>query len=69
MRVVVDREVCESQGVCEALVPEVFHIGEDDRLRIREGEVPAALEGKVKQAILRCPKQALSLVDGKAGRP
>ena len=68
MKVVVDREICEAQGVCQSLVPQVFHVGDDDRLQIREGEVPPALEDGVRRAVLRCPKQALSLVESGALR-
>ncbi|MBV8236128.1 MAG: ferredoxin, partial [Acidimicrobiia bacterium] len=36
MRVVVDRDLCESNGVCEGLVPSVFRINDDDELDILE---------------------------------
>ena len=32
MRVVVDRDLCESNAVCMRIVPEVFQVRDDDRL-------------------------------------
>ena len=63
MRVAVDRDLCESNAVCMRLVPEVFEVGDDDRLRIKQERPPAALRGRVAEAVRRCPKQALSLVE------
>ena len=36
MRIVVDRTLCESNAKCARLVPEVFEIGDDDELRIKQ---------------------------------
>ncbi len=60
MRIVVDRERCESHGVCMALAPEVFELGDDDALHVLVDDVPPARQSSVEQAIDRCPKQALS---------
>jgi ferredoxin len=63
MRILVDRELCESNGVCVRLVPEVFELTDDDRLQLRQEEPADALRGRVEHAVRRCPKQALRLVD------
>jgi ferredoxin len=63
MRVVVDRDLCEANGVCEQIAPEVFEVGEDDVLQILQPEVPAGLEDKIHEAVMRCPKAALSVQD------
>jgi ferredoxin len=63
MRVRVDHELCESNAVCVRLVPEVFALRDDDRLELRQERPPAALRARVEQAVRRCPKQALSIVD------
>ena len=63
MRVVVDRELCESNGVCAGLVPEVFELGDDDRLRVSPEPLTASVLARVEHAVRRCPKQALSLAD------
>jgi len=63
MRVVVDRTLCEANAVCARLVPEVFAVGDDDRLEIKQEQPPEALRERVEHAVRRCPKLALSLVD------
>ena len=45
MRVTVDRDLCEANGVCAGLVPAVFFLDDDDELHITEGEVPPELDG------------------------
>lgn len=63
MRVVVDRELCESNAVCMRLVPEVFQVRDDDRLDVLDERPPQALRARLAEAVRRCPKQALSLVE------
>ena len=63
MRVRVDRDLCESNAVCVRLVPEVFELGDDDALRLKQERPPEALRARLEQAVRRCPKQALSLID------
>jgi ferredoxin len=63
MRVVVDRVLCESNAVCMRLVPEVFEVRDDDRLYLLQEHPPEALRARLAEAVRRCPKQALSLVD------
>jgi ferredoxin len=61
MRVVVDYDLCESNGVCEALAPDVFEVGEDDNLYLLQEEPPEDRRDDVEAAVARCPKQALRL--------
>ena len=61
MRVTVDPDLCEANGVCANLVPQVFDLDDDDVLHITAGEVPADLTDKVRLAVQSCPKMALSL--------
>ena len=63
MRVVVDYTLCESNAVCMRLVPEVFEVRGDDRLYLRTEQPPETLRARVEEAVRRCPKQALALVD------
>jgi ferredoxin len=64
MRVRVDRDLCESNGICENLVPEVFQVSEDDdTLVLLQERPPESLRARVEQAVRRCPKQALSLAE------
>jgi ferredoxin len=63
MRVRVDRDLCESNGVCVRLVPEVFALDDDDCLRLEQECPPEALRARVEGAVRRRPKQALKIVD------
>ena len=59
----VDYGLCESNGVCMGVVPEVFDLGDDDQLTVLQTEVPPETEGHVLEAIRQCPRQAISLKD------
>lgn len=61
MRVVVDFDACESNGVCEGLVPEVFELDDDDMLQVIQPNPPQELIDQVRHAVRSCPKAALSL--------
>ena len=58
-RVVVDREVCMSAGVCEMEAPEVFELDADGVLQVHQPSDLAAVE----TAVRACPTGALQLVD------
>ena len=63
MRVTVDRDSCEANGVCANLVPEVFEVDDEDILHIGTDQVPGELADAVRLAVRSCPKAALSLDD------
>jgi len=58
-RVVVDREVCMSSGVCEMEAPEVFELDADGVLQVHEITDVTAVE----TAVRACPTGALQLID------
>jgi ferredoxin len=61
MRVRVDPAVCEANGVCERLAPEVYELDEDDELHIKLPEPPPELWDTVRETVVACPKQALAI--------
>lgn len=61
MRVSVDPDLCEANGVCQALAGDVFSVDENDELTILISEIPAELAGRVRDAVACCPKMALRL--------
>jgi len=63
MKIVVNRDLCESNGVCVRRAPEVFAVDEEERLQVLMEQPGPELADKVKQAVKRCPKAALSLVE------
>ncbi|GAA1230909.1 ferredoxin [Prauserella halophila] len=62
MRIVVDWDLCESNGICEAVAPDVFELDEDENL-ILKADPDAENRGRILQAVESCPKAALSLED------
>jgi ferredoxin len=65
-RVVVDFDLCESNALCMVAAPEVFEVRDDDFLYVLDETPPDALREKVDEAVRRCPKQAISVVDDPA---
>jgi ferredoxin len=63
VRVVVDWDLCESNGLCVLAAPEVFELQNDDTLLILQETPHESLPGKVGDAIRNCPKRAVSLQD------
>ncbi|MBA9007427.1 MULTISPECIES: ferredoxin [Thermomonospora] len=61
MRVKVDPLVCEANGVCVGLAPEVFDLDDDDRLHILQPVPSADQVDRVRHAVRSCPKAALTL--------
>ncbi|MFV8754202.1 ferredoxin [Nannocystaceae bacterium ST9] len=63
MRVLVDRNLCEANGICERLAGAVFRLDERDRLHVRVEVLADEQLADVREAIRRCPKQALRLAE------
>ena len=63
MRVSVDYDRCDSNGVCADLAPEVFELGEDDQLAVLAERPDEALWPAVEAAARGCPKLAIALRD------
>lgn len=60
MKVIVDYDACEANGVCEGIAPEVFQLDDDDNLQLVGGVSQGNLE-RVRRAVQGCPRAALSL--------
>lgn len=63
MRVVIDTALCEGNAECMKAAPEVFVVGDDDQVRLLMDEIPESLRERVRTAVRRCPRAALSLRD------
>lgn len=61
MKVLVDYDRCEGNAVCMKVCPEVFEVGDDDRVRLLVKEPSEDLRAKVEAAVRRCPRQALAV--------
>ncbi|MDX1511479.1 MAG: ferredoxin [Nitriliruptorales bacterium] len=58
-----DYDACEANAVCVSIDPEVFHVDDNDFLHLRSEEVTADNEARMIEAVNRCPKAALSIVE------
>lgn len=63
MRVSVDFDLCESNGLCEAVAPEVFELDEQDYLVVKTEEVAADQADNVRRAVAACPRTAITLIE------
>jgi ferredoxin len=60
-KIEVDWGLCESNGVCMGVIPEVFQLEDDDTLTVLQEEVTPAIEAQVLEAVRQCPRQAISI--------
>lgn len=61
MRLVVNRELCEANGVCVRLAPQAFELGEDEVLHLRVATPRDEAERlALDRAVRACPRAALS---------
>lgn len=61
LHIAVDPTMCEANGVCVEVLPEVLDLGDDDVLRVRLRTMPPDLLERAREAVRVCPKQALRL--------
>jgi len=61
-RVRVDHDMCMGNRVCEGRLPQVFTVDDETNLATAaEGEIDPSLAGEVREAVLDCPQDAISL--------
>jgi ferredoxin len=58
MKVKIDADLCTACGLCTDSVPQVFKMGKDVA-EVIASDVPANLEGAVKDAASDCPAEAI----------
>ena len=61
MRVEVDGDLCQGHARCWAICPEVFDLDDEGHAVVTQPDVPADLEGKVREAADNCPELAITL--------
>jgi ferredoxin len=62
-KIEVDWGLCESNGVCMGVIPEVFQLEDDDTLTLLQEEVTPDNEALVLDAVRQCPRQAISITE------
>ncbi|WP_436700933.1 ferredoxin [Nocardioides sp. BYT-33-1] len=66
MKIKVDFDLCESNGLCEAMAPEVFELDDDDFLQLHTEHTTDENIDNVKRAVAACPRAAITLVEDDA---
>ena len=61
MRIVVDYDLCESNGICVGHAPTVFELRDDDFMYVIDEAPDESLREQLELAVRRCPRQALRL--------
>ncbi len=64
MKVTVDFDLCESNGLCEGLAPDVFELDDEDYLQLKKEEIGEDEVAAVRRAVAACPRAAISLDEG-----
>lgn len=62
-KIVVDFGLCESNGVCMGIIPEVFDLDDQDYLHVLTDDVTPDNEQLVRESVRQCPRQAIAIVD------
>ena len=60
----VDRDLCQSHGVCEAEAPDLFEVPKRSQVVVLDEHPPASLRAQADAAVKYCPTHALSIVEG-----
>jgi ferredoxin len=64
MKVVIDELRCDAHGVCVSVCPEVFDLNDDeDVVRVIDEHPDESLRDRIAQAVLQCPKAAITIED------
>lgn len=63
MRVVVDYNLCDGNGLCAAVAPELFELDDEDQLHVLDDRPGPSLWDLADQAAQACPKTAISIED------
>lgn len=61
MRIVVDRDVCEALGMCEAMAADFFELDDDDTMQVLDETPAEEHRAQVHAAVQACPVLALRL--------
>jgi ferredoxin len=62
-KIVVDYSLCEANGRCVKIAPELFQLDDEDSLHLLAEHPPQDLLDRAEKAVRLCPRAALSLVD------
>ncbi|PNR94830.1 ferredoxin [Petrotoga sp. 9PWA.NaAc.5.4] len=58
MKIIIDKEACIGDGICESLCPDVFQMSDDGKAEVIDEQSDAPC---VQDSIDACPTQAISI--------
>lgn len=61
MRILVDWDRCDGNGICAVEAPEAFHLDDADELTLLQEHPAEDLRAKVVAAASSCPKRAITI--------
>ena len=61
MRVIVNYDLCTSNGVCMGLAPEVFEVRDDGYMYVLDENPGPEFDERLREAVAGCPNGAISL--------
>ncbi|MBU9763822.1 ferredoxin [Mycobacterium sp. TNTM28] len=61
MKVIVDQDRCVGNGICEALAPDLFEVGDSGQAHLLVDEIPSEHEQLAHTAVQSCPALALRI--------
>jgi ferredoxin len=62
-KIEVDYGLCESNGICMGIIPEVFDLDDNDDLHVLQDDVTPENEALVRESVRQCPRQAIAIKD------
>ena len=62
MRIHIDLDQCDGQGLCEAVAPDLFRLDDDGYAARSDVEVPESARAVADDAVARCPMGAIRLL-------
>ncbi|ALG87000.1 hypothetical protein ACH46_17505 [Gordonia phthalatica] len=66
MTVVANLDLCDGYGECVKAAPDYFELDDDGFVVVKKSDVTSEAEGRVINAVTRCPKSVFTLLaDGK----
>lgn len=62
MKISVDTDRCEANGICVGIAPDMFELDDDDLLHVDSEDLDPARITDAEEAVAQCPKAALRLI-------
>lgn len=61
-KILLDTDLCQAHAVCVGEAPEVFEVGEDEKVRLKLDTVPVDLQPSVEAAAKYCPNGTIRII-------